>query len=190
MVLNMTYLETSRIRLEDFDSTDAHLLKDLDSDPEVMLYLNGGRPSTNEEVETALERTLALKEKHSGKFGLWKAFEKASGDFIGWFLFRPDKKDPDNVKSIEIGYRLKKKYWGKGFATEVSKALMVKGFAELGVETIWARTLLVNTKSQNVMKKINLKFEQHFEEIEFEGADKRGVRYSLNNDEWLRITIS
>lgn len=186
MVFGMTYLETPRIRLEDFDSSDFLLLKDLDSDPEVMLYLNGGRPSTDEEVETALARILALKEKHSGKFGLWKAFEKASGEFIGWFLFRPDKKDPDNIKSIEIGYRLKKKFWGKGFATEVSKALMVKGFTELAVETVWARTLLVNTKSQNVMKKINLEFQEHFEEVEFEGVDKRGVKYSVSINCWLK----
>ncbi len=187
MVLTMTYLETSRVRLEEFFPGDTHLLKELDSDPEVMLYLNGGRPSTDAEIALAMERILALKEKHSGKFGLWKAIEKVSGDYLGWFLFRPDKKDPENVKSIEIGYRLKKKCWGKGFATEVSREIMAKGFNELGVETIWARTLVVNTKSQNVMKKINLKFEYHYEEVEFEGKDKRGIRYSISKDEWSSL---
>jgi len=180
----MPYLETPRIRLEDFTPADAHLLKDLDSDPEVMLYLNGGRPSTDEEVDSALLRILALKDKYKGRFGLWKGFEKESDAFVGWFLFRPDKKDPDNMKSIELGYRLKKEFWNKGFATEVSSILMKKGFIELGVEIVWARTLLANTKSQNVMKKIGLKFEYQFEEVEFEGADKRGVRYSVAKGQW------
>ena len=180
----MIYLETPRVRLEEFTSADANLLKDLDSDPEVMLYLNGGRSSTDEEVSSTLERILGFREKYSGRFGLWKAFNKVTDEFMGWFLFRPDKKDPDNVKSIEIGYRLKKKFWGQGFAPEVSRALMIKGFSELGVETVWAKTLLLNTKSQNVMKKINLNFEQHYEEVDFEGADKRGVRYSITKIEW------
>ena len=181
----MTYLETPRIRLEDFTPADAHLLKDLDSDPEVMLYLNGGRPSTDEEVDSALLRILSLKDKYEGRFGLWKAFEKESNAFVGWFLFRPDKKDPDNLKSIELGYRLKKEFWNKGFATEVSRMLVNKGFSELGVEEVWARTLLANIKSQNVMKKIGLMFDYQFEEVEFEGVDKRGVRYSVAKGQWI-----
>lgn len=186
----MIYLDTVRVRLEEFTPSDSDLLMDLDSDPEVMLYLNGGRPSTREEVESALGRILAMKAKYSGRFGLWKASLKDTGEFMGWFHFRPDKKDPDNLKSIELGYRLKKKFWGKGVATEVSKALLKKGFNELGVEVVWARTLLQNLKSQNVMKKIPLNFECYFEENEFEGIDKRGVKYAIRKEEWASLEQS
>src|ERR1044072_487913 len=99
------FLETDRIILREITEDDFGNLFELNSDPEVMRYLTDGKPSTTDEIHQALARTFALYKKHNHKFGFWSAIEKSSGKFLGWFLFRPCKKDPDNVDRIEIGYR-------------------------------------------------------------------------------------
>lgn len=99
----MSYLETERIVLRDITSADATLLLELDSDPDVMTCLTNGKPSTLAETNAAIIRIKDLAQKHNNQFGVWIAIEKSSGSFIGWFLFRPCIKFPDDIKTIEIG---------------------------------------------------------------------------------------
>jgi RimJ/RimL family protein N-acetyltransferase len=178
------YLETERMILRELRLSDEDLIVDLDSDPEVMKYLTDGVPSTRERVRAALARTQELYRKHNGVFGFWAAIEKATGDFMGWFHFRPSKKDPNNIKRIELGYRLKKSFWKRGFATEGGRALIEKGFSELGVETIFAATMENNFASRRVMEKAGLKFSNRFIEQDFPGMDKAAVEYSVSKHEW------
>ena len=79
----MIYLETDRIRLEDFTPHDMPLLFELDSDPEVMLYLNGGHPTPMEDIKEISDRIQLLYVRYFKKFGVWKAFEKSSGEYMG-----------------------------------------------------------------------------------------------------------
>lgn len=180
------YLETQRLILKAVEAKDEALLLDLDSDPEVMTYLNGGRASTVEEVRGAMDRILNLLQTHNGRFGVFTAVEKEAQQFIGWFLFRPDKEDPQNIKRIEVGYRLKKKFWGLGYATEASKALCGKGFQEFNLDEVFAVAMKKNTGSQNVMKKIGLRFVRDFDYLEFPTADKSAVLYKITREEWLK----
>jgi len=80
---------------------------------------------------------------------------------------------------VELGYRLKRKFWGHGFATEGSIELINKAFNELGALEIFATTSKFNLASQNVMKKVGLKFENEYHEDLFPGLDKRAVRFSM-----------
>ena len=82
--------------------------------------------------------------------------EKSTADFLGWFHFRPGKGAP--VDEPDLGYRLRKSAWGKGYATEGSRALIEKGFTELGVRRVVASTMAVNTRSRRVMEKAGLIF--------------------------------
>jgi RimJ/RimL family protein N-acetyltransferase len=93
--------------------------------------INGGRPTPRQEIENdVLPTFLDYYERFPG-YGFWAAVEKSTGRFVGWFHFRPaERAHPDE---IELGYRLRKSAWGKGYATEGSRALIQKGFAELGV---------------------------------------------------------
>ncbi len=179
------FLETERIHLEAFGEDDADLLFDLDSDPEVMRYLTGGVPSTREEVAEALQRILALYQKHAGKFGLWKAKEKATSRFIGWFILRPSHTDPENTKRIEIGYRLKREFWGNGYATEVSRALVSKAFDELAVEEVFATSMKDHAASQKVMTKCGLSFVREFMYDEPPGPSTLDVEFSLSRSDYL-----
>jgi len=176
------YLETQRMIFRELTFEDEENLLDLDSDPEVMKYLTLGKPSTRDEVKAALVRTRDFFTKHNGRFGLWAAIEKDSGKFMGWFLFRPDKAQPDNTDRIELGYRLKKEFWGKGFATEGSRALMEKGFQEFKIPEIFAIAMKRNQSSWNVMKKLGMTYVREYpyevypEEIIVEYSMKLPIR--------------
>lgn len=182
----MTYdvfLETDRLILRKFTRDDAHLLVELDSDPEVMRYISKGHPTPLERIETdILPRWLQYYET-SEHLGFWAAHEKASGDFIGWFHLRPDRHCPEDT---ELGYRLKRTAWGKGYATEGARALIAKAFSEWGIDRIVATTLVGNSASRRVMEKCGLRLERSFtyEEMRLPGwtlSERAAVKYGLRN---------
>lgn len=177
--MNKIFLETSRVRLTEISRDDWPLLLDLDSDPEVMKYLSNGRPSTPEEVKAAMDRIMKVIEKHHSRFGFWLAYSKENNEFMGWFHFRPGKKTPDDTKNIELGYRLKKRFWDKGYATEVSRALITLGFEKYKIDSVFAVTMKANQSSQNVMRKLGMSFVTEYREEEFPGEDKSAVRFEL-----------
>ena len=83
------FLETERLTLRQFTPDDVDNLVELDSDPEVMRYITGGRATPREEIERReLPAFLAYYTRADG-YGFWAAVEKATGDFIGWFHLRP-----------------------------------------------------------------------------------------------------
>ena len=83
------FLETARLLLRRFTEDDVDNLAELDSDPDVMRFINGGRSTPREEIESdVLPGFLGYYERFSG-YGFWAAVEKSSGRFVGWFHFRP-----------------------------------------------------------------------------------------------------
>jgi RimJ/RimL family protein N-acetyltransferase len=189
------FLETERLILRRFTMDDVDNLVELDSDPDVMHYITGGKPTPREQIETDfLPHFLAYYERGE-RYGFWAVVEKTSGDFIGWFHFRPPhgSTDPDIA---ELGYRFRKVAWGKGYATEGSRALIAKGFKELGVKRVTAYTFEKHDASQRVMEKAGLSFVRKFrmtpEQLEAEGLapedfwDGDDVEYALDRDDWER----
>ncbi|GAA0399865.1 GNAT family N-acetyltransferase [Microbispora corallina] len=180
-----SFLETDRLRLRRFAETDLDDLAALDADPAVMRFLTGGRPIPREEVEgRILPRFLGYYERFSG-LGYWAAEERATGAFLGWFEFRPLDEDDPGV--VELGYRLNRAAWGKGYATEGSRALIDKGFAELGVRRVVAVTMAVNTASRRVMEKCGLRYVRTFHERwpdPIEGSEHGEVEYELVRADW------
>ncbi|GAA2053045.1 GNAT family N-acetyltransferase [Catenulispora yoronensis] len=180
------YLETERLTLRLFTADDADLLIELDSDPAVMRYLTGGEPTAPETVrEKQLPNILAGYAKWDGKLGLVAAFEKDGGAFIGWFILRPGPDGP--LDEVELGYRLRQAAWGRGYATEGSRALLRKGFTELGVRLVWADTMFVNAGSRHVMEKLGMTHvDTYFPDLEpIEGSEHGEVRYELTVDQWV-----
>ena len=179
------FLETERLALRRFTEEDVDLLVELDGDPEVMRYVTGGIRTSREEIETeVLPAFLAYYERYDG-YGFWAAVEKSSGAFVGWFHFRPaDPADPDEV---ELGYRLRRAAWGKGYATEGARALVEKGFAELGVRRVVASTLVVHDASRRVLENAGLRFVRIFHAdwpYAIEGDEHGDVEYALDRSEW------
>jgi RimJ/RimL family protein N-acetyltransferase len=179
------FLETERLVLRRFTENDADLLLELDSDPEVMHFITGGRLTPRREIESdILPAYLEYYERYAG-FGFWAAIERSSGQFVGWFHFRPAADDdPDQV---ELGYRLRRSVWGMGYATEGSRALIEKGFVELGVERVYATTMVVNVASRRVMEKAGLRYVRTFHQpwpYAIEGEEHGDVEYALLRKEW------
>jgi len=154
------FLETERLVLRRFTATDVDHLVDLDSDPEVMRYLNGGRPTPRETIQQIiLPAFLSYYEPHPG-LGVFAAIEKRSGEFLGLFGFRPkdavNRNDVVPPGEVALGYRLRRVAWGKGYATEGARALIRKGFTELGVQRVVATIYRDNLPSCRVMEKVGL----------------------------------
>ena len=180
------YLETDRLVLRRFTPDDVDDLTALDSDPAVMRYINGGRPTTRDEMrDDYLPWWLAYYER-GDRWGFWAAIEKATGAFLGWFHLRPNEGDPDDEP--ELGYRLVRSSWGKGYATEGSVALVRKAFEELGARRVYASTMVVNGASSRVMEKAGLRFVRVFHADwpdRIEGEEHGDVEYAVTRDEWL-----
>src|SRR5437764_491557 len=176
------FLETERLLLRRFTEDDVDNLVELDSDPDVMRFINGGRSTPREEIGSdVLPAFLAYYERFSG-YGFWAAVEKSSGRFVGWFHFRPAAAAAPG--EIELGYRLRRSAWGKGYATEGSRALIDKGFAELGVRRVVASTMVVNVASRRVMEKAGLRFVRTFHQPwpdHLEGEEEGDVEYACSD---------
>jgi RimJ/RimL family protein N-acetyltransferase len=179
------FLETDRLVLRRFTEADADLLVELDDDPEVMRFITGGRATPREEVENeVLPAFFGYYERFEG-YGFWAAIERASGAFIGWFHFRPAPGAASDEP--ELGYRLRSSAWGKGYATEGSRALIHKGFTELGVTRVVAETMAVNAASRRVMEKAGLTFVRSVHQdwpYTIEGAEEGDVEYALRKADW------
>lgn len=172
------FLETPRLLLRDFVPEDAEFIQNLDSDPEVMRYLTNGIPSNRKEVARVMSIFLNSKIQYQGKMGYWIVIEKSSNEVFGWFHLRPLKEEPENFKKLELGYRFQKSHWGKGYATEGSRALIERA-KELQIEEIWAHTMSKNAASINVMKKCGLEFSYDDIYEPFPGEDKSCVWYKM-----------
>ena len=177
------FLETRSLMLRRLTETDVGNLFELDSDPEVVRYANpGGETTPYEDVrDRLLPRLLSYYDKYDG-YGFYAADEKYTGRFVGWFFLRPVPVDghmPDKFERVELGYRLKRSEWGKGYATEGSKALLEKGFRELGAECVVADVIAENVASVRVLEKLGFVFEKRF--IGEDGDEE--VRYVMSADE-------
>lgn len=178
------YLETERLILRRFTVDDVDDLTALDSDPEVMRYINGGVPTPREEMEhDYLPWWLAYYER-GDRYGFWAAIEKHTGEFLGWFHFRPLSGAP--ADEPELGYRLKRSAWGKGYSTEGSLALIDKGFRDFGVQRVVASTAPDNVASRRVMEKVGMTFVRAYMMTDPDEPQGEAVEYAVTRAAWER----
>jgi RimJ/RimL family protein N-acetyltransferase len=127
-----------------------------------------------------LPRWLQYYDEHA-HLGFWAAHDMRSDEFLGWFHLRPDRLCPGE---IELGYRLKRAVWGRGYATEMASGLIRQGLTEWGMETIVARALVGNAASIRVMEKCGMRFAGLFSySPEFlpgwSATERQAVKYSV-----------
>ena len=160
------FLETERLLLRRFTMDDADLLFELDNDPVVMRYVNGGVPVSRDEiVDETLPAFLSYYERFPG--------------------FRPGP--VAGSLEPELGYRLHQAAWNQGYATEGSRALINMGFAELGCERVTAEAMAVNVASRRVMEKAGLRYVRTFHQdwpVRIPGDEHGDVEYALDRAQW------
>ncbi|MFH8347918.1 GNAT family N-acetyltransferase [Streptomyces sp. NPDC018045] len=178
-------LRTPRMRLRWLTEDDAPRLVALHGDPDVMRFLGDGRPVPPAEV---LGRTLPVmlaRHGHRNLLGYRAAEDAATGDFLGWFELVPAGRGRRG--EVELGYRLFPSAWGRGYATEGSRALVRAAFTVCGAERVMGTTMAVNTASRRVMEKAGLRYVRTFFEEwpdPVEGAEQGDVEYALERDDW------
>jgi RimJ/RimL family protein N-acetyltransferase len=82
-------LSTARLTLRRFTPDDADLLTDLDSDPDVMFWITGGRPTPRTEIIDDVLPAFLDYYRNGDRWGFWAVEERATGKFVGWFHLRP-----------------------------------------------------------------------------------------------------
>jgi RimJ/RimL family protein N-acetyltransferase len=193
-------LETERLVLRRFTPADVGNLLALDGDPEVMRYLEP-RVKTRAQIEAEVLPLFLGRYQRRPDFGRWAADARDSGGFVGWFGLRPvqpsdaaivDWPDaPPGSGVAELGYRLRRSAWGRGYATEAARALVRRAFTELGVREVVATTMTVNTRSRAVMQRAGLRYARtvHLTWDEpLDGNEQGDVEYRLRREDWVAQT--
>lgn len=142
-------LETKRLVLRMPKADDDYFLHLLNKDEDVMKYV--GPVKSREESADYFRLARSITTEH---FGYRIAIEKSTAEFVGWFVL----KHLDQTNQIELGYRLMKKYWGKGFATEGAEKMIQFAFEKLNLEKLVAVTMPENDASQKVLNKLGFRF--------------------------------
>lgn len=151
---------TPRLAFRLMGSADAPLLFELDQDPEVMRYLNDGKPSTWEEIQQQfVPRMMDFTDPAAG-FGLWEVRRREDDAYLGWILARQygigtSYHEPDNV---ELGWRLKRHCWGQGIATEAAAAIISVLRQQPGTRVFCAIADPANLGSTTVMRKLGMRY--------------------------------
>jgi len=186
--MSQATLQTERLRLVPL--SDEHLENEieLDADPEVMRYLGAGRARTRDEVEELHRHRLGAGQQVSG-LGFWAGL--VDGEFVGWWILEPPERvdeDPGRGQA-ELGYRLLRRYWRRGLASEGARELVRHGFEDLGLTRIFATTLTVNRGSRATMAAVGL---EHVRTT-YPLADGRPlgwelgeVEYAITREQWRR----
>jgi RimJ/RimL family protein N-acetyltransferase len=183
-------LETPRLAMRQFTENDTDNLFNLNSDPEVMRYLTAGRPTPREEIRDLIIPFLLAAYQRLDRLGTWAAESTATGEFLGWFHFRPGL--DNDITNAHLGYRLRRSAWNKGYATEGSRALIRMGFTDLSVERVFAHTMTVHTASRHVMEKCGLtpvRITSYEGTDPIEGAEHGEVEYALTKPEWEALAM-
>jgi ribosomal-protein-alanine N-acetyltransferase len=148
----MIYFESSRLVFRDWKEEDLEGFRNMNHDPQVMEYFCN--ILSDDETDLVYQRIKAEFKQYG--YGLYAVEIKDTNEFIGFIGFHWATLQVEFAPCIEIGWRLKKEAWGNGYATEGAKACLAHGFDRLGFNEVYSFTSKVNTRSENVMKKIGM----------------------------------
>lgn len=156
------FSETERFILREILPTDVDKLFELDSDPEVHRYL-GNSPVTGKDQIIDIINFIRQQYVDNG-IGRWAIIDKKTNDFIGWTGLKFVTDLTNNHKNYyDLGYRLIKKYWGQGIATETALASLNYAFDKLNADEVYAMADCENDSSNKILNKIGLSFIETFD---------------------------
>ena len=186
--MTQSTLYTERLQLVPLSGAHLELEIALDADPEVMRYLTG-RALSRTEVERAHQLRIAAAREVPG-LGFWAGF--AAGEFVGWWILQPPH-GPDQPKvagEADLGYRLMRRHWRRGYASEGARELIRYGFDDLGLNRIFAQTMAANTAARATMSAAGLSHVRAFISGPYDdlvpGAEQGEVEYEITRGTWQR----
>jgi len=193
-------LRTARLLLVPLADRHLDLEVRLDSDAEVLRYISG-RARSRDEVAASHARRMALADRVDG-LGYWLAFgsgggtrgtrppeREDEGEFVGLMMLPPahGPDQPDDPSVCDLGYRLVRRYWRQGLASEASRTLMRHAFDSVGQSRVIAQTMAVNAGSRGVMEAIGMRYVRTYFprwEEPLPEADQGEVEYEITREMW------
>lgn len=155
-------METERLIIRPVTLDDKEGFFALDSDPEVMRYVGNKPISHKEEAENTI-RFIQDQYAANGT-GRWVITDKITNDFIGWTGIKLIREEINKHSNFyELGYRLLRRYWGMGFATEAALASLEYAFRILKPGIIYAMADAGNKGSDHVLQKCGLRLSAQFD---------------------------
>ncbi|MBA9072480.1 RimJ/RimL family protein N-acetyltransferase [Flavobacterium gossypii] len=157
-----TSLETERLLLRELLPTDDVGMFELDSNPQVHIYL-GNKPVTS--IEQVREAIANIRQQYlENGIGRWAVILKETNEFIGWSGLKLEKNVNGYRTFYDLGYRFIQKHWGKGYAYETAKAFVDFGFNDMKLEKINAYADFDNLASRRVLEKVGMHFVNAFDD--------------------------
>lgn len=146
-------LLTERLMLRAFWDDDFARFAEINADPEVMRYFV--KPLNRQESDALIARIMMHFAKHG--FGLW-AVEAPGGvsPLIGMVGLSTVPADLPCAPAVEIGWRLGRQWWGRGYATEAARAALRDGVERCGIKHFVSFTAVINTPSRAVMERLGM----------------------------------
>ena len=185
-------LRAERLVLVPLADEHVDLEIELDSDPEVLRFLFP-RAQTPDETRAHHEERMARAREVDG-LGVWSGFlDGARPDgttFVGLFMLNPPHgpSQPKLPGLADLGYRVRRDRWRRGYAREGSLELLRHGFETVGLDRVIAQTMAVNAASRATMASVGLRYVRSFTEEYDEpvaGHELGEVEYAVTRDEWL-----
>ena len=148
-------LRTERLVLRGWRDGDLETLVELDSDPEVMRYVGDGKARSREEAADGFGRMRTAWAELG--YGLFPVELAETGELTGWVGLAVPRFLPEVMPAVEIGWRLLRRHWGRGIATEAAREVLRFGFEEVGLDRVVSICHVDNEPSRRVMEKLGLR---------------------------------
>jgi RimJ/RimL family protein N-acetyltransferase len=145
-------LRTPRLVLRQWRDDDLAPFAELNADPEVMLHF----PSVLTRAQSDAFALGARTHIATLGWGLWAVEALEGSPFIGFVGLSRPRFEAHFTPAAEIGWRLAREHWGKGYATEAARAATSFAFAELDLEEIVSFTTVANEPSRRVMERLGM----------------------------------
>jgi RimJ/RimL family protein N-acetyltransferase len=184
MMAGETILETERLILRQWRPADLDPFAAMSADPEIMRFF----PTRHDRAQTERHIRLIADFIERDGIGWWALEVPGVFDFAGFTGLSRPRFHAHFTPCIEIGWRLRRDAWGKGYATEAGKACLEYGFERLGLDEIVSMAVLDNHRSRAVMERLGMsrRVEDDFghPRLAFDHPHRLHVLYRMSRDAW------
>lgn len=149
-IIKMSQLfESERLIVRPLSKTDLEGFHDLESNPRVLTFV-GVDASPHEDIQESideLDELISAYSEKNNRLTVWSVIRKLDQEFIGTCAYIVDE------NGNEIGFRLREKHWGNGYATELVPKLINYVFETFNIDSIWAEADVQNEASNRILEK-------------------------------------
>ncbi len=153
----MDRIETARLVLRQPVLADVPALAEINADPEVMRYIGDGSVRTADQTARGIRQVIGDWAERG--YGMFSVDRRDTGEYLGWVTLAEPTFLPEVLPAVEIGWRLGRRNWGQGFATEAAREVVRFGFESCGLDRVLSIRHPDNHASRRVMEKLGLHFD-------------------------------